>query len=638
MEQDNIFNEVKKPCNIHWPSIEDYIRALSNPLESFQRLKRFKPYIHPDGTLDFWNDKKRIVFRMIDSLQTNYEFGLECCLTEEYWKNFIMSYDKTKNDIRIYQDEIRIESTKGIIHAYPIILHRNYHVVESAEPNYFKEFEKTDNRLILSKDKKTVLLWNSPNGLIGKSLTSVVIPEGVENIADGAFVGCQNINDISFPSTIKKIGNWAFADCETLSIWSKTTHLEELGEYAFSGCLLKYVPNANGLPWNINKINKKSFKNTIVEIDRKHYIIRMNYEKSAQSTELINYPPVEESEEENLSDYGELLSNIVEDSEGVVYDSTFKYVIRCSNKNLENYKIKDSAIGICKEAFRDCVKLKEIDLNLVKFIAENAFACCESLKDIRISKALQVIGPGAFASTGITKISLPETLTKIGEDAFINCKELVEVFVQGNVEELPARVFFNCKQLAHVSLNENLIILGRKAFGRCKSLKNIILPPNLRKIGEFCFQDSALMEIDLPSKLVAMDYSPFLGCTNIKISSESPFFFANEQFLLGYNKTRLISYLLDEINIVIPGTVKVVLGYSLSNKRYAKRIYLPDSVEYIGHWAFRDTHAECVNFPKSISFIKSSFDYCASISKYLISNIKLLEGKNVSQAEIIKYQ
>ena len=120
--------------------------------------------------------------------------------------NRMMSYDKTKNDIRIYQDEIRIESTKGIIHAYPVILHRNYHVVESAEPNYFKEFEKTDNRLILSKDKKTVLLWNSPNGLIGKSLTSVVIPEGVENIADGAFVGCQNINDISFPSTIKKIG------------------------------------------------------------------------------------------------------------------------------------------------------------------------------------------------------------------------------------------------------------------------------------------------------------------------------------------------------------------------------------------------------------------------------------------------
>ena len=168
-------------------------------------------------------------------------------------------------------------------------------------------------------------------------------------------------------------------------------------------------------------------------------------------------------------------------------------------------------------------------------------------------------------------------------------------------------------------------------------------------------------------KLVAMDYSPFLGCTNIKISSESPFFFANEQFLLGYNKTRLISYLLDEINIVIPGTVKVVLGYSLSNKKYAKRIYLPDSVEYIGHWAFRDTHAESINFPKSISFVKSSFDkliqdfgfvdefdrdikknqdklllYNKSksnniINYYLISNIELLDGKKVSQAKIKKY-
>ena len=81
-----------------WPTIDDYILALRCPLESLNKLKRFRPYILPDGSLDYWNDKNRIVFRLIDSMQSDYEVGMECALTFKYWtavQNEIMGM-KTK--------------------------------------------------------------------------------------------------------------------------------------------------------------------------------------------------------------------------------------------------------------------------------------------------------------------------------------------------------------------------------------------------------------------------------------------------------------------------------------------------------------------------------------------------------------
>lgn len=633
MKKDRFFSEVTEPCK-SWPSIEDYIKALGNPLESLQRLKRFKPFIHPDGSLDYWNDNNSIVFHMIDSMQANYQFGLECCLNERYWKSFLLHY-KPNDDIRIYQDEVCIEFKDNNKKLFPVILHREYDIHESTEQKHIKSSEKEDNCLILSEDRKTLLLWNDPNSMMGKFHTCVSIPEGIENIADGAFVGCQNMSKVCFPSSLKKIGNFAFADCGFFAIISKAQDIDEIGEYAFLNCTLKYIPQNNGLPWSIRKINKNSFRNTIVDCNRNYYTIDILNNRNGWKVDFKDYPDNQKLVE---IDYDKLLSHYVEDSDGVVYDSSYRYILKCNNKELERYKVRDSTIGILKEAFTECSNLKEIDLSHVEYIAERAFCDCKSLIDIRFSNTLQAIGRGAFISVGLERISLPNSLISIGEDAFNGCKKLKEIIINSDLEELPARVFFGCRLLTHISLNNNLKIIGRKAFGNCISLTSIVLPPSIRKLGELCFEGSSLTEIKLPKNLIAMDDSPFCGCKNIKISSESPFFFANKQFLLSYNKTRLVSYLLDEINIVIPGTVKVLLGYSLSNKKNAKRIYLPNSVEYIGHWAFRDTHAECVNFPKSIFFIKSSFDYCASIKKYLINNIKLLEGKSVTQPEIIEYK
>ncbi len=96
-----ILNEENmKEETFFWPSIEDYIDALGSPLEAFNKLKRFKPLILQDGSIDYWNDNQRIVFHMIDSMDEKFEFGLECCLTKQYWDKIQKNF-KANEDLKI---------------------------------------------------------------------------------------------------------------------------------------------------------------------------------------------------------------------------------------------------------------------------------------------------------------------------------------------------------------------------------------------------------------------------------------------------------------------------------------------------------------------------------------------------------
>jgi hypothetical protein len=69
-----------------------------------------------------------------------------------------------------------------------------------------------------------------------KSLTAVVIPEGVVEIDPSAFSPCWSLAKVSFPSTLKKIGRFAFRDCGLTNMDLSHTQIESIDRYAFEGC------------------------------------------------------------------------------------------------------------------------------------------------------------------------------------------------------------------------------------------------------------------------------------------------------------------------------------------------------------------------------------------------------------------
>ncbi|GMH93928.1 hypothetical protein TL16_g12760 [Triparma laevis f. inornata] len=69
------------------------------------------------------------------------------------------------------------------------------------------------------------------------NLVVVDIPEGVESIGGGAFLGCRSLTTVSFPTTLTLIGEFTFNNCTSLeNVDLLHTNLQELGEGAFHGC------------------------------------------------------------------------------------------------------------------------------------------------------------------------------------------------------------------------------------------------------------------------------------------------------------------------------------------------------------------------------------------------------------------
>ena len=86
-----------------------------------------------------------------------------------------------------------------------------------------------------------------PSEYKGKPVTSVkkilvtyackiIIPEGITTIADGAFIGCRNVTEISIPSSVTSIGSNAFNNCSSLTSVVIPDSVTSIGSRVFASC------------------------------------------------------------------------------------------------------------------------------------------------------------------------------------------------------------------------------------------------------------------------------------------------------------------------------------------------------------------------------------------------------------------
>lgn len=91
---------------------------------------------------------------------------------------------------------------------------------------------------------ETVLLGVNENKY---DITDIIIPEGVEEIADSALAHCYHLKNVSLPRSLKVIGRCAFMKCWSIESIDIPEDLKEIGDLAFHGCELKKVVLPEGL-------------------------------------------------------------------------------------------------------------------------------------------------------------------------------------------------------------------------------------------------------------------------------------------------------------------------------------------------------------------------------------------------------
>lgn len=132
----------------------------------------------------------------------------------------------------------------------------------------------------------------------------------------------------------------------------------------------------------------------------------------------------------------------------------------------------------------------------VQKIGAQCYKGCNNLKAVRFESGSRCreIPEGAFEGcVKLSKLTLPEGTERIGNRAFYKCKELKNVQFPETVIRIGDEAFYFCK-LEELKLPEGLQELGAKAFFKCNGLRSVIIPQSVQKLGEGVFHGCNRLE------------------------------------------------------------------------------------------------------------------------------------------------
>jgi len=223
--------------------------------------------------------------------------------------------------------------------------------------------------------------------------------------------------------------------------------------------------------------------------------------------------------------------------------------------------------AIAKEAFEYSGISKITIPDSIEYIGSAAFFGCSNLKDITLPNSIETLPSNIFANcSSLTNITLPNNLSYIDDGAFLGCYSLTNIAIPDSLFGLGSYVFGGCESLVNIDFSKTrLYNIGSYCFYNCNKLSNINLSNNLAVIAEKAFSYcSSLEKIYIPEFDKKYEY-PYLGedlfnnCnSNLKIlfggnlpTYYSYTFSSGHPFAIGTNKDRALNdvFVKDDQNI-----------------------------------------------------------------------------------------
>ena len=122
-----------------------------------------------------------------------------------------------------------------------------------------------------------------------------------------------------------------------------------------------------------------------------------------------------------------------------------------------------------------------------------------------------------FKCTELHSVSIPATVSDMGQYSFTQCTSLQSVDLPANATDIPDGMFWGCSSLKSVTLPANIVSIGDYAFANCTSLEDVSMPDGVEYIGKAALMGTALKAFDVPHKVV--DLSPFVLALTTKLET-----------------------------------------------------------------------------------------------------------------------
>ena len=214
------------------------------------------------------------------------------------------------------------------------------------------------------------------------------------------------------------------------------------------------------------------------------------------------------------------------------------------------------------------------------------------------------------------EVTIPSSVTTIGDNAFGYCTELTSVVIPNSVTTIGYGTFENCTELTSVIIGNSVTFIDGDVFHEC-GFTSITIPNSVTSIGSYCFVGSNLTSITIPNSVTSIGVSAFESCKNLTSVTigEGMTSIPNEMFRYCNKLT----------SVIIPNTVTSI-GPSAFYECNRLSINIPNSVTSIGNNAFaysaRFYTNISINIPDSVVTIgRSAFEGCDAVSITIGSSV-----------------
>jgi hypothetical protein len=419
------------------------------------------------------------------------------------------------------------------------------------------------------------------------NLTRVTIPNSVIRLGDGAFNYCTGLTNVAIPSSVTNIGFAAFDSCSGLSSVTIGNGVTSIGQKAFA-----YCPSLTSVYFQGNAPNADSSVFTGDNNATVYYLPGT----TGWGTTFAGRPAV-------------LWNPLVQ---GYTYTTTNGAV------TITGYTGPGGPVTIPSL----------VNGLPVTSIGGRAFESCSGLTSVTIPNSVTSIGDWAFQNClALTSVTIGNSVDSIGDWAFLGCTSLTAITVDAlnSSYSSAAGVLFNKSQTTLVqcpggeagsyTIPNSVTSIGDQAFYYCASLTSVTIPNSVTSIGDDAFSFcSSLTSVTIPDSVTSIGDDAFSFCSSLT-------------------------------SVTIPDSVTSIGDGAFSFCSSLTSVTIPNSVTSIGDQAFCDCSSlTSVTIGNSVTNIgQYAFNYCTSLTAITVDALNpvysSLDGVlfDKSQTTLIEY-
>ena len=519
------------------------------------------------------------------------------------------------------------------------------------------------------------------------SLTSVTIPNSVKSIKQYAFQGCKNLTSINIPTSMSLILAYTFAGCSSLKNVTIPNNISVIFAYAFSGCTsltsitipnsvtgmggfvfencssLQSVTLSNNMTsideyefWNCTSLTSISIPNSITSIKYGAFsgcsgLSSITIPKSVTSIGKYAFQNCTglTTIKSEIEDPFEIDTNVFSSSDTDIY-ATATLIVPKGKKSAYNstegwknfkYIVEEGEFVV------DGIYYKVDENNTASVIKGNRTYSGDIVIPAYVNydgKTYNVtsIDEYAFQYCGLASVTIPNSVTSIGNYAFYDCSGLTSVTIPNSVTSIGNNAFSDCKSLTSVTIGNSVTSIGNLAFCRCRSLTSITIPNSVNSIGKAVFFGCiGLTSVTIPNSVTFIGSHPLSNCSglvSVKVESGNIKYDSRDDCnaIIEKSSNTLISGCK---NTIIPNGVTTIGDYAFYGCDGLTSVSIPNSVTSIRVSAFGGCSGlTSVTIPNSVTFIiDGAFQKCSGLTSITVENSNLYyDSRNNCNAIIRK--